>query len=330
MAASDNLAAAAASDLRRLTAHDEAFCRAAFAQLGKGAFKCLRRAVQRTDTPPTSGDEGGSGPAGASTTSTFIHHLDPADNIANALTVPEGANINNLILDTAQAEISISGPMFGAAPSPTTSLGTKNFARDHFVGEVPPLHQCDQYRPHGGRYHCGCIYLGSYCNGGRERYYIRSSAFATTAGYHCKRGYYIGGWRSASSLTRKGHPLRAPRSRHKGRPPNRCCPRPQAQPPRFAKWRGNLIFWRPTSARCPASKKGRRHRLAFQRWPHPWRNRPGPSCRRASTASLGVAAFALQKAGGPAWNELRPVLRPSSLQERSAMQGGNNGLPGRA
>ena len=158
MAASDNLAAAA-SDLRRLTAHDEAFCRAAFAQLGKGAFKCLRRGVQRTDTPPTSGDEGGSGPARralrapSSTTSTR--------RTTSPMRLPSPRGQTSIISSWTPRRLRF--------PSPAPCLGrllrpprawaqrTRLLRARPLRGEVPPLHQCDQYRPHGGRYHCGCI-----------------------------------------------------------------------------------------------------------------------------------------------------------------------------
>ena len=86
MAASDNLAAAAA-DLRRLASQDEAFVKAALSQMGREPFQRLRRAVRRTETPSPSSDEGGSGLGGASTTSTAFR-LDPADNVTNQVTAP--------------------------------------------------------------------------------------------------------------------------------------------------------------------------------------------------------------------------------------------------
>ena len=67
MAASDNYAAAAA-DLRRLAALDEATLRGALAYMGREPFRRLR-AVGRTPTPEPSDDEGGSGPAGAQASS---------------------------------------------------------------------------------------------------------------------------------------------------------------------------------------------------------------------------------------------------------------------
>ena len=63
MAASDNYAAAAA-DLRRLAALDEATLGGALAYMGREPFRRLRRAVGRTPTPEPSDDEGGSAPLG--------------------------------------------------------------------------------------------------------------------------------------------------------------------------------------------------------------------------------------------------------------------------
>ena len=95
MAASDNVATAAAA-LRRLAS----------------------KAVGRTATPSPSDDEGGSGPAGASNQRRAFR-LDPADNVTNQVTAPEGANVNKL------DAISVTGSMVGAAGSPTASQGTQ-------------------------------------------------------------------------------------------------------------------------------------------------------------------------------------------------------------
>ena len=92
MAASDNVDSAAAA-LRRLASGDEATLRAALSYMGRTPFQRLRRAVGCTETPEPSGDEGGSGPAGAASSSPY--RLDPV-NVTNQVTAPAGANLNNL------------------------------------------------------------------------------------------------------------------------------------------------------------------------------------------------------------------------------------------
>ena len=112
MAASDNHAVAAA-DLRRLASANAADLEAALSYMGREPFRGLRRAVGRTTTPLPSDDEGGSGPAGASSSISF--RLDPADNEANQMTAPFGANVNNI--DT----VSLADASVGAMASPTAS-----------------------------------------------------------------------------------------------------------------------------------------------------------------------------------------------------------------
>ena len=116
MAASDNTAAASAA-LRRLGSEDEAVLMAALSYMGREPFRRLRRAVGRTSTPLPSDDEGGSGPAGASLSSSFC--LDPADNQANQVTAPHGANVNNM------DAVSVTDPGVGAMASPTASHATQ-------------------------------------------------------------------------------------------------------------------------------------------------------------------------------------------------------------
>ena len=116
MAALDNHAAAAA-DLRRLAALDEATLRGALAYMGREPFRRLRQAVGQTPTPLPSDDEGDSGPAGASLSTAF--RLDPADNQANQMTAPYGANINNL------DAVSSTYTFTGATASPTASHATQ-------------------------------------------------------------------------------------------------------------------------------------------------------------------------------------------------------------
>ena len=118
MAASDS-AASAASALRRFAAEGEDFCKLAFSQLGRRHQRTLKRACIHTETPPASGHEGGSGLAGASTTSTSFR-LDPADNSTNQVTASDGANINNLDV------VSVTNPLIWTAASPTASLGTQD------------------------------------------------------------------------------------------------------------------------------------------------------------------------------------------------------------
>ena len=79
MAASDSVASAAAA-LRRLASEDEAVFVAALSYMGREPFRRLRRAVGRTVTPLPSDDEGGSGPAGASSNQSQALRLEPADN----------------------------------------------------------------------------------------------------------------------------------------------------------------------------------------------------------------------------------------------------------
>ena len=116
MAASDNVASAAAA-LRRLASENEATLLAALSYMGREPFRRLRRAVGRTVTPLPSDDEGGSGPAKASSSHAF--RLDPADNEANQVTAPFGANVNNI--DT----VSLADTFIGAMASPTASHATQ-------------------------------------------------------------------------------------------------------------------------------------------------------------------------------------------------------------
>ena len=123
MAASDNDSAAAA--LRRLASGDEATLRAALAYMGRTPFQRLRQAVGRTETPEPSGDEGGSGPAGAASSSPY--RLDPAANVTNQVTAPSGANLNNL--DPATDAYSF----VAAVSSPVASMATlAAFAGRHY------------------------------------------------------------------------------------------------------------------------------------------------------------------------------------------------------
>ena len=90
MAASDNLAAAAA-DLRRLASLDEA----TLLYMGRESFRRLRRAVGHTSTPEPSDGEGGSGPAGAQVAGS-PYRLDPAVNAANQVTASSEANLKRI------------------------------------------------------------------------------------------------------------------------------------------------------------------------------------------------------------------------------------------
>ena len=114
MAASDNTAAAAA-DLRRLAAMDEATLMGALSYMGREPFRRLRRAVGRTTTPEKSEDEGDIGPGGPGSSS--AHRLDPADNVANQVTASPEANVNNL--DSADA-------FLAAVSSPAASMATQD------------------------------------------------------------------------------------------------------------------------------------------------------------------------------------------------------------
>ena len=147
MAASDNHAAAAA-DLRRLAALDEATLRGALAYMGREPFRRLRRAVGQTPTPLPSDDEGDSGPAGASLSTAF--RLDPADSQANQMTAPYGANINNL------DAVSSTYTFTGATASPTASHATQEpICEQHDVsGHLLGVHQLDRHRPVYGRWRC--------------------------------------------------------------------------------------------------------------------------------------------------------------------------------
>ena len=91
---------------------------AALSQMGREPFQRLCRAVRRTETPLASDDEGGNGPGGA--TSSMASRLDPADNVANQVTAPGEANINNL-------DVSFATDSFLAAvASPTSSQATQD------------------------------------------------------------------------------------------------------------------------------------------------------------------------------------------------------------
>ena len=117
MAASDNYAAAAA-DLRRLAALDEATLRGALAYMGREPFRRLRRAVGCTPTPEPSDDEGGSGPAGAQDSSS-PYRLDPAVNAENQVTASSKANVNNL-------DPALGDSFLAAVSSPTASMATQD------------------------------------------------------------------------------------------------------------------------------------------------------------------------------------------------------------
>ena len=117
MAASDNYAAAAA-DLRRLAALDEATLRGALAYMGREPFRRLRRAVARTPTPEPSDDEGGSGPAGAQASSS-PYRLDPAVNAENQVTASSEANVNNL-------DPALGDSFLAAVSSPAASMATQD------------------------------------------------------------------------------------------------------------------------------------------------------------------------------------------------------------
>ena len=117
MAASDNYAAAAA-DLRRLAALDEATLRGALAYMGREPFRRLRRAVGCTPTPEPSDDEGGSGPAGAQASSS-PYRLDPAVNAENQVTASSEANVNNL-------DPALGDSFLAAVSSPTASMATQD------------------------------------------------------------------------------------------------------------------------------------------------------------------------------------------------------------
>ena len=118
MAASDNLAAAAA-DLRRLASLDEATLLGALSYMGREPFRRLRRAVGHTSTPEPSDGEGGSGPAGAQVASS-PYRLDPAVNAENQVTAPSEANLNNL--DPASSTYSF----VAAVSSPAASMATQD------------------------------------------------------------------------------------------------------------------------------------------------------------------------------------------------------------
>ena len=85
--------------------------------MGREPFRRLRRAGGHTPTLELCDDEGGSGPAGASSSTAF--RLDPADNEANQMTAPFGANINNL------DAVSLADTSMGAMASPTASYATQ-------------------------------------------------------------------------------------------------------------------------------------------------------------------------------------------------------------
>ena len=70
MVASDNTSSAAAA-LRRLASLDEATIQGALSYMGREPFRRLCRAGGRTPTLEPSDDEGGSGPAGASSSTAF-------------------------------------------------------------------------------------------------------------------------------------------------------------------------------------------------------------------------------------------------------------------
>ena len=114
---SDNYAAAA-TDLRRLAALDEATLRGALAYMGREPFRRLRRAVGCTPTPEPSDDEGGSGPAGAQASSS-PYRLDPAVNAENQVTASWEANVNNL-------DPALGDSFLAAVSSPTASMATQD------------------------------------------------------------------------------------------------------------------------------------------------------------------------------------------------------------
>ena len=130
MAASDNVASASAA-LRRLASGDEATLRAALAYMGRTPFQRLRRAVGRTETPEPSGDEGGSGPAGAVSSSPY--RLDPAVNVTNHVTAPSEANLNNL--DPATDAYSF----VAAGSSPVASMATQDPLWPPSLGDTTSL-----------------------------------------------------------------------------------------------------------------------------------------------------------------------------------------------
>ena len=99
MAVSDSTSSAAAA-LRRLAAQGDDTCLVVFGVL--------------IDTPPDSGSEGGSSPRGAGVTGkSSSYRLDPVDSLNNA----SHTTVNTEV-------ISVSGPMIGAAPSPTATMMT--------------------------------------------------------------------------------------------------------------------------------------------------------------------------------------------------------------
>ena len=250
MAASDNTASAAAS-VGSLTRTRP--CKLAFGQLGR-RHQTLKQACIYTETPPASGDEGGSSPAGASTASSAFR-LDPTDNATNQVTASDGAKINNLEV------MSVTNPMFRVAGSPTTaSQGTQDPIWPPATGGLTSLESyllatnvVDTARVVGDPEAAGPTSSPTATADAGDP----TSSTPPTARPSATPS-------AASTTTGAVQPMRGGEPEPEGPP----TPARSGEQNRFTatESRAHLTHWRPTTARCQASI-ARHHRLAFRRRP---------------------------------------------------------------